>query len=702
MRLNNIANFKRKVFLFSRDDEGKLQITNDDSFYPFYYEPDVNGEFVSYDGIALKQVIVPEPSDINNQRSGQSYSSDIKFVNNYMIHKIDKIEPCPLKYLFLDIEILAPKEFPEPTKAKYPISCITVYNSENKEYVTWWLPDYKDEGSMLDDFCFYVHGEAPDLLLAWNINFDYTYLHNRITDFPKKISPVGFSRYGEGDNIYFPAGISVVDYLTLFKKVKMREASYALDYIARTKLNEEPWPKTDFGEMSELVKQKNINDVRRMVELEKKYNLLPYYDELRRLTKVSWEDLYFNSRIVEMLLLEEAKLKNLILPNRKEVKEETFFQGATRESERLGAAFDIGKFDLTSAYPSMIVNFGLDTQNLEPGETEDNVNINGVYFRQNEEALLPSAVKKILVLKNNLKKEVKKDPSLKFKYDAIKGVVNSTFGVMGNKYFRLYDKSIAGSITYLVRDLIHYTKTRLLEEGIEVIYWDTDSVFTTTHEDISDKLNVYIQEWGQRYGKKTVDLQYEYEGFFSSIFFLGKCHYYGFIDGKTDPEIKGVEITRNSSSKYEAYFQEELLKKMLESRTPDPQKIIDWIALEKERIKTLPVEEVAFPAKIGHNKVYKNIPIFVRAYELTKKIKPDFFLNTGELFYYIFVKPIGYHDDVLAFKHDDKVFKDWSKHINWKPIIKRNIINKAETIFYAQGWDDWVYKLVNQDQLGLF
>ena len=200
MRLNNIANVRRKVFLFSRSDDGTLIIKKDDEFYPFYYEPSEDGEYIAYDGTPLRQVLVSEPYDINKQRTSNSYSSDIPFTTQYLVHKVDKIDPCPIKYMFIDIEVLSPKEFPEPSLAKYPISCITTYNSENKEYVTWWLPDYDSEKSMLDDFCFYMHGEAPDILLAWNVKFDYTYLHNRITDFPKRISPVGLSRFGDGDN----------------------------------------------------------------------------------------------------------------------------------------------------------------------------------------------------------------------------------------------------------------------------------------------------------------------------------------------------------------------------------------------------------------------------------------------------------------------------------------------------------------------
>jgi len=698
MRLNNIANVRRKIYMFSRDDKGTLVIKKDDSFYPFYYEPDDNGEYIGYDGTPLKQVLVSEPYDIVKQRTSSSYSSDIKFTSQYMTHKVDKIDPCPIKYMFIDIEVLSPKEFPEPSLAKYPISCITVYNSENKEYVTWWLPDYENEKSMLDDFCFYMHGESPDILLAWNVQFDYTYLHNRITDFPKRISPVGLSRFGDGDNIYNPVGVSIVDYLGLYKKVHMREASYALDYIAQVKLNEKPWPKTDFGELSELVKQKNINDVKRMVLLEEQSKLIAYYDELRRLTKVKWEDLFYNSRIIEMLLFEEAKLKNVILPNKQDVSEKTDFQGATRESTVFGCQYNIGKFDLTSAYPSMIVSFCLDTQNIDPGETDDNVEIDGVYYRQDEHGLLPAAVKKILTLKNNLKIEVKKDPSLQFQYDAIKGVVNSAFGVMGNKYFRLYDKRIAGSITYLVRELIHYTKDRLKEKGIDVLYYDTDSVFTSTHEDMTEELNGYIDDWASKYGKKNIPLKYEYEGYFDKIFLLAKCHYYGYVHGKEKPEIKGVEITRSSSSKYEAYFQEELLKKMLDKMTQP--NILEWIESEKKRIRTLSIEQLGFPVKIGHGKKYKNIPIFLRAYELTKNIHKDFHVNKGELFYYLFVKPITRNDNVLAFKQEDKNFISWDKHIDWPAMIQRTIIKKAENIFDVQGWE--TSKLKNPDQLGLF
>lgn len=699
MNITNIANFKRKVYLFIRNKDGSLKITEDNSFYPRYYEPDNRGKYYGYDGTRLKQVLVSEPNDIPKQRSNQSFSSDVKFVNVYLIEKVDKLEPGLIKYLFLDIEVMASKEFPEPSEAKFPISCITTYNSLNKEYNTWWLPDYDSEETMLEDFCFYIHGESPDIIASWNSSFDYNYLHNRIKDFHKKISPVGFSRYGEDKDILYPAGISIVDYLRYFEKVEMREASYALDYIAQVKLDEKPWPKTRFDELSDLVKAKNINDVKRMVKLEEKYKLFDYYNEIRCLAKTKWEDLYYNSRTVEMLLFQEAKTKNIILPNKISGIEGKSFQGATRESEITGSKFNIGKLDLGSAYPSMIINFCLDPTNLDPGETEDNININGVYFRQNSNALLPSVAKKMLKIKNDLKKQRKKDKTLQKKYDGIKAVVNSIFGVCGNKYFRLYNNAVASTIAYLVRDLINYTRNRLAKEKVNVLYWDTDAVFVDTIEDISSKLNKYIQDWGKQYGKDSIDLTYDYEGYFDKIFFFGKCHYFGYLHGETEPEIKGIEIKRSSSSKYEAYFQRTLLDKMLNKENIN--NIIDWIIEEKGRIKTLPKEQIAFPCKL--KKEYKkNNPIFFRAYENTKKINKKFEVMTGELFYYIYVKPIIKNDDVLAFKIDDNNFLDWRKHIDWEQVTRRNIYNKAEAIFEAEGLDNLVKKIKNPEQMGLF
>ena len=693
-RLVNIANFKRRIYLFNRLEDGSLDIQTDNDFYPYFFEPSPTGEFKGYDGMPLKKVVVSSPEDITAQKSSKSYSSDIKYVNTYLINKVNKIEPTNPKILFLDIEVCTKDDFPNPLTAKFPVSCVTIYNNYTKDYVTWWLPDYEDEPTMLKDICFYIHGEAPDLILAWNISFDYVYLANRIEDFSKSISPIGLSRYGEEQGVLYPAGISIVDYLTLFKKVFMREASYALDHIAQKKLGEAKWPKTSFSDMTELVKQKNINDVKRMVLLEEKYKLIPYYDEIRRLTKVKWEDLYHNSRIVEMLLFEEAKKKNVILPTKPKDVNVTEFSGAIRESLLTGALFNIGKVDLTSAYPSMIVNFCLDTQNIDPIKAEDNIEVHGTYFRQNDDALLPSVVKRILALKDDLKIAKKKDKTLQTKYDAIKAIVNSTFGVMGNEYFRLYNSSVASAITFLVRDLLMYTRKRLEAEGYQVVYYDTDSVFLTTKEDISPKLNQYIQDWGKTYGKEKIELQYEYEGYFDKLFLLGKCHYYGYLHNSDVPEIKGIEAKRSNSSVYEAIFQKTLLDKMLNKESCDS--ILNWINGEKERIKTLPLEQIAFPCKV-QNKEYKNVPIFVRALTVTKTLKADFKVPLGDIFYYIFIHPISSKDNVVAFTSEDNKFLDWNKQLDWSEIIRRNILGKAQNIFEAQGWD--ITRLSENNQL---
>jgi hypothetical protein len=111
MQLQNISNWGRKIQLFCRDDSGEQFIIEDDSFYPFYYEKDPNGTDIGYDGIKLRKIPVNDPSDVTRGRSKESYSSDIRFPKNYMIHQIERIDLSPIKYLFIDIEVLT-KEMP--------------------------------------------------------------------------------------------------------------------------------------------------------------------------------------------------------------------------------------------------------------------------------------------------------------------------------------------------------------------------------------------------------------------------------------------------------------------------------------------------------------------------------------------------------------------------------------------------------------
>lgn len=706
MRITNTYNDRRKIYLFTRDINGNQKIIEDNSFHPYFFEPSPDGKYLSYDNIPLRKVVCSEPGEVAKIRSKKSYESDILYTRRYLLDKVDTIEKCPIRYLFLDIEILA-NEMPDVTKAQYPISCISVYDSFTKEIRTWFLGDQlfdtmkKKEEAMLYSFVQYMKETKADMILGWNFSFDYSYLHNRIEDFAAKISPISKKRYGErsfsdkedsdGNKLFFPAGTSILDYLKLFKKVYMREGSYKLDTIAEKYLKQGKQHKeVDFSTLSETIKLRNIEDVKIMVKLEEKFKLIDYYNEVRIISKVQWEDLYYNSRIVDMMLLQEAKKDNIILPsNLDEEREDSTFQGATRDITDTGVFKNIDEYDLSSAYPSMIFNFCLDSSNIVSETKENVINIDGINFIQNEETLLPLAIRKILTLKKevgNLKKSISHDSpeyeSIARRYDGIKSIANSCFGVFGNKYFRLHDQRVTSSITYLVRDLLMYVKGEIEKQGYEVIYYDTDSLMIHTKENVETLLNQLVQDWAKKKGKSEIELSFEFKHKFNNLFILGRCHYYGRVEGKKDPEIKGIEAKRSSSSKYEAEFQEALLNKVLDE-TPKAE-VEKWIKIEFERLTTLPLEYVAFPCKIV-NKSYKNVPIFVRAYNNTKELFPKFKAEKSDTFYYIYMTSLA-GKDVLAFTADHKNFIDRSL-INWEEMNKRNICNKVEKIFEAVKWD---------------
>jgi len=748
MQLVNIGNIGRKIYLFIRHDNDELEVREDDNFFPYYYAENPEGNCVSYNGKKLKKLFVSKPSDIRKQAGMGSWEADIKFPTRYLIDKVDTIEKTKIKYSFIDIETLS-KELPDPMIAPDPISCISSSNSFTDKIATFYLGDYDSEYNMIQAFINHMQKEQYDLILGWNFEkFDWLYLCNRIPDFAKNISPIGQERYIR-DDIRYPAGTSVVDYMLLDKKITLnRKREYTLNArLFETIGREKEIKKLEFSKLSPELKQRNINDVRDMMEMEKKLQYIPMLDGIRRVSKTQWEDYNWNSRVIDNLLLTEARKKKIVLPN-KPKKEDggEDFEGAFREVYSKGRQFDITSYDLSGAYLNTIIELCLDPVNLieQDGlavDVTDRVTqeIKATYnVKQDANTLLPIVAKKLLDEKNKFKELLKNtNPNseefkdIEEKYKAYKGISLSTWGVMGNKYFRYYDHRICSMITSVVRDLLHYVINEIKTLGYTTLYVDTDGIIVDTKgKNINALLNELVQKWSQNRYKRNTKIIFDYEGNYEKIFILAMCRYKGYLrheDGTLEEKVVGIEAKRKDSTIYLKGFQTELLEKLMDKESKE--NIINWIKNEIKELRNKQLQNISFPAKLA-NKDYKNLPIFKRALDNTK----GFDKKTGSLFYWLYTKPIGepkvethvYVDgeiyeilkkdvtkkDIILTYAEQKVDKSRIKvvhkkdkpvnvqafdeenynhidreNVDWLLMEKRNIINKAAVIFEAMDWD---------------
>ena len=778
MNLVNIFNKEREIYLFLRDYQGRLEIKRDSSFFPYYYEQCPDGSCRGYDGTPLKKLFLSNPKDIIDRRSQTSYEADILFQKRYIIDKVKEISATKLRWQMVDMENLVPKGalMPKPLetqRAQYPISCIVLYDNLEDKYHEWFLGDYKNEGDLILDFCNYIKNNSPDLLLAHNMKgYDYPYWIYRIPKFAERISPIGMTRYGTKD-FYYPAGISIVDTLEWWKKYTLgKEESYALDALMGKYLGYDKgkYKNVDFSKLDRNIIGRCRGDVEGMVALEKKMQFIPYYDMIRRISHVEWEDLIWSSRIIDMFLLREAKKCNVSLPMkpRYEDADEEEFEGAFRDAFETGAFYQIGKYDLSGAYCYTIIDLCLDSVNVMPEGPFDDDEIEvkvtdrltgevttKYVIKQNPEALLPKVVKQLVDEKNKLKKlkeetnpESPEYEDIEKRYNAFKTIVLSAWGVIGNKYFRLYDSRIASMITAVVRDLLHYVFDELKKAGYKVIYIDTDSTFIYDGgKNISEFLNQLVERWAlDRFGKK-VTIEFDYEGHYEKLLILAKCRYIGYLKnskGKVKKEIKGVEAKRKDSTKFMKKFQEELIDKILKKESKES--IIAWVWGKTEDLKDQPLEHIAFPCSLSKKpEQYSSYTKPLQALDNTPGFKKDI----GDNFFYIFVEPQYYteeklvieyyreipgkragtmkkekltkkaleelcaspsvtkHPDVLVqeglIKKDERIqkvkktkdvmafdedHKDHIKDVDWEQIKRRNVFLKLETLFKAMGWAD--------------
>jgi hypothetical protein len=210
--------------------------------------------------------------------------------------------------------------------------------------------------------------------------FDIPYLVNRITKIigeseAKRLSPWNnldqriITMMGREQTAYIPSGISVLDYIELYKKFApggQSQESYKLDAICNVELGERKLSYEEYGSLHTLYKDNyqkfieyNIRDVELVGKLEDKLRLIELALTLAYDSKSNYDDVFTQTRMWDAIIYNYLlKRKVVVPPITKNTKTESFV-GAYVKNPILGLHHWVASFDLNSLYPSLIRQYNI-------------------------------------------------------------------------------------------------------------------------------------------------------------------------------------------------------------------------------------------------------------------------------------------------------------------------------------------------------
>jgi DNA polymerase I len=255
--------------------------------------------------------------------------------------------------------------------------------------------------------------------------------------------------------------------------------------------------------------------------------------------------LYYEHRQRGELIPRTDELENKGTASTAAVIKEKKYRGGEVVEPTPGIHFNVVVLDFASLYPSIIKvhNLSYETINCVHDSCRQTGRIEGTthWVCQQRKGLSSLLIGSLRDLRVNYYKQLSKDkmlpPQERQLYNvvsqAIKVILNASYGVMGAEIFPLYCLPVADATAAIGRNTIHATINKCKELGIEVVYSDTDSLFLKepSHEAI-DK----VMDWAkENLGVDLeVDKQYRYV-VFSNL----KKNYLGVLpDGTVD--VKGL------------------------------------------------------------------------------------------------------------------------------------------------------------------
>jgi DNA polymerase I len=275
------------------------------------------------------------------------------------------------------------------------------------------------------------------------------------------------------------------------------------------------------------------------------------------------------STMIDSILIREADRNGVAVPMMTYGSRSAPIEGGYVHTIEAGTYDWVAVLDFLSMYPSIIISNNICFTTLSEEGTIETPSGAKYLSRDVREGLVPKILEQLMKERDELKAkmEAAKDEREREYYDglqyAVKTLMNAFYGVLASSFYRFTDKRIGSSITAVARDNIKRVIQQLEDEGIKVIYGDTDSVFfQSPYENLEETVR-FGKEVAERFSRGGAVL--EFERVLKSMFSHGrKKRYVGkAVWPKEEFIVRGYEIRRTDAFQLQEEAQMAIFEKVL-------------------------------------------------------------------------------------------------------------------------------------------
>ncbi|NQZ55474.1 MAG: DNA-directed DNA polymerase I, partial [Candidatus Nitrosopelagicus sp.] len=473
--------------------------------------------------LSLKSMLLDKQSDTNLPDPKQ-FDEHVSQWANLLNQPIPKI-----KRISLDIEVESEiGRIPDPKIAEKRITAVGFEGSDGlkqvfvlrksgiEEGVNELLPgvkivfyeETKEKEMILDTF--ELMKKYPLLITYNGDGFDLPYLYNRASrlGIDRQKNPLYMMR----DSATLTDGVHLDLYRTMSNRAfqiyafGQKYSDFSLNSVSKGLLGEE---KIDYGvELNDLTLYQTGKYCQNDARLT--YNLTAFNNDLlmnlliviSRIARMPIDDISRMgvSQWIRSLLYYEHRQNGILIPRRQEldnrssnvvneaiIKDKKFRGGLVVEPVE-GIHFDVTVMDFASLYPSIIKvkNLSYETVRCSHDACKKNtIPQTNHWVCTKKNGLTSVLIGSLRDLRVNYYKNMAKKDTLTVEEkqlftvvsQALKVILNASYGVMGAEIFPLYFLPAAEATTATGRHIILDTINKCKESGIDVLYGDTDSLF---------------------------------------------------------------------------------------------------------------------------------------------------------------------------------------------------------------------------------